>query len=85
MEGFVEASQEEREASIHPVERVDVHTERGSRPPPVLFIAIYLTVILRLLWNVHTTQNTPVLVRSPKISWVGPDQYYVEESRGNPG
>ena len=38
VEGFVEASQEEREASIHPVERVDVHTERGSRPLLFLYI-----------------------------------------------
>jgi len=32
----------------------------------------------------HTTHNIPVPVRSPKSNWVGPHQYCVEESRGNP-
>ena len=25
----------------------------------------------------HTIQNNPVLVRSRKATWIGPDQYYV--------
>ena len=25
----------------------------------------------------HTIQNNPVLVRSRKANWIGPDQYYV--------
>ena len=25
----------------------------------------------------HTIQNNPVLVRSRKAIWIGPDQYYV--------
>ena len=37
------------------------------------FQIILITERQSKVWNVHTTQNTPVLVRSPKISWVGPD------------
>ena len=73
---------EKRQASPHPVAWLG---RRMNAPPLPNTTSLYPTAILCISWNVHTTQNTPVLVRSPKISWVGPDQYYVEESRGNPG
>ena len=35
-------------------------------------------------WHGHTNQKPPDPVRSRKLTWFGQDQYYVEESHGNP-
>ena len=48
------------------------------RHGPPCFRAEYVTsaVALHACYG-HTIQNNPVLVRSRKATWIGPDQYYV--------
>ena len=41
------------------------------------YIQVRFTCIRCALCYGHTIQNNPVLVRSRKANWIGPDQYYV--------
>ena len=39
----------------------------------------------RLMCSAHTIQKRPPLIRTAKSTWIGPHQYWVEGSPGNPG
>ena len=46
---------------------------------------LYGLLLLKWTCSAHTIQKRPPLIRTAKSTWIGPHQYWVEGSPGNPG